>query len=297
MNVSLRHLLAAVALLAPLAPALAQTPVNEHHALSSGGRVEINNVAGSVTVRGWDRNEVQLTGTLGEGQRLDVQSSANRVQLKVVYPQNGHNSRGAVLELRVPRGSELQAGTVSASLDVADVDLRRLQASTVSGGITANGQAGESSLNTVSGSIRSQLRTSRLELRSVSGGISAAGTSGGEVSANSVSGRLDLDLSAVQRLNAETVSGSLGVRSAGLQPGGRISLQTVSGSIALTLPARTSAQLKVSSFSGSIRSDVGEVERPRYGPGSHLDARIGSGDGDISINSHSGSVRVNLGAR
>ncbi len=87
------------------------------------------------------------------------------------------------------------------------------------------------------------------------------------------------------------------IHSAGLQPGGRISLQTVSGSIALTLPARTSAQLKVSSFSGSIRSDVGEVERPRYGPGSHLDARIGGGDGDISINSHSGSVRVNLGAR
>lgn len=296
MNVSLRHLLAAVALLAPL-PALAQTPVNERHALSSGGRVEISNVAGSVTVRGWDRNEVQLTGTLGDGQRLDVQNSANRVQLKVVYPQNSRNSRGAVLELRVPRGSELQAGTVSAALDVADVDLRRLQASTVSGGIRANGQAGESSLTSVSGAIRSQLRTSRLELRSVSGAIDAAGTSGGEVSANSVSGGVELDLSAVQRLDAETVSGSLGVRSAGLQPGGRISLQTVSAPITLTLPARTSAQLKVKSFSGSIRSDVGEVERPRYGPGSHLDARIGGGDGDITINSHSGSVRVSLGGR
>ena len=296
MNVSLRHLLAAVALLAPL-PALAQTPVNERHALSSGGRVEISNVAGSVTVRGWDRNEVQLTGTLGDGQRLDVQNSANRVQLKVVYPQNSRNSRGAVLELRVPRGSELQAGTVSAALDVADVDLRRLQASTVSGGIRANGQAGESSLTSVSGAIRSQLRTSRLELRSVSGAINAAGTSGGEVSANSVSGGVELDLSAVQRLDVETVSGSLGVRSAGLQPGGRISLQTVSAPITLTLPARTSAQLKVKSFSGSIRSDVGEVERPGYGPGTHLDARIGGGDGDITINSHSGSVRVSLGGR
>ena len=297
MNVSLRHLLAAVALLAPLAPALAQTPVNERHALSSGGRVEISNIAGSVSVRGWDRNEVQLTGTLGEGQRLEVQNSANRVQLKVVYPRNSRGSRGAVLELRVPRGSELQAGTVSAALDVADVDLRRLQANTVSGGITARGQAGQTSLNTVSGTIRSQLRTPRLELRTVSGAINAAGSSGGEVAANSVSGSVDLDLSAVQRLDVETVSGGLGVRSAALQPGGRISLQTVSAPISLALPARTSAQLKVSSFSGSIRSDVGQVERPRYGPGSSLDARIGGGDGDISITSHSGNVRVDLGAR
>ena len=297
MNVSLRHLLAAVALLAPLAPALAQTPVNERHALSSGGRVEISNIAGSVSVRGWDRNEVQLTGTLGEGQRLEVQNSANRVQLKVVYPRNSRGSRGAVLELRVPRGSELQAGTVSATLDVADVDLRRLQANTVSGGITVRGQAGQATLNTVSGAIRSQLRTPRLELRTVSGAINAAGSSGGEVAANSVSGSVDLDLSAVQRLDVETVSGGLGVRSAGLQPGGRISLQTVSAPISLALPARTSAQLKVSSFSGSIRSDVGQVERPRYGPGSSLDARIGGGDGDISITSHSGNVRVDLGAR
>jgi len=295
MHSSLRHLLAAVALLAPMAPALAQSTVDEHHLLSSGGRVDISNVAGSVRVRGWDRDDVQLTGTLGEGQRLDVQSSANRVQLKVVYPQNSRNSRGAVLELRVPRGSELQAATVSATLDVADVDLRRLQASTVSGGLTVNGQAGESDLGSVSGAIRSQLRTARLELHSVSGEIKASGGSGGEVAVNSVSGAVSLDLSAVQRLEVETVSGNLGVRSAGLQPGGRISLQTVSAPVTLTLPARTSAQLKVSTFSGDIHSDAGEVERPRHGPGSSLDTRIGNGDGDISINTHSGGVRVNLG--
>ncbi len=296
MITSLRNLLAATALLAVIPAALAQSAVNERLPLSSGGRVELGNIAGSVTVRGWDRNEVLLTGTLGAGQRLDVESSANRVQLKVVYPQNSR-STGAVLELRVPRAAQLQASTVSAGIDIAEVDLRRLQATSVSGAISANGQAGETALNTVSGAIRSQVRTSRLELRTVSGQINAAGASGGEVTANSVSGRVNLELSAVQRLSAETVSGSLGVRSAGLQPGGRINLQTVSAPVSLTLPAQTSAQLAIRSFSGDITSAVGTVERPRYGPGSNLDARIGGGDGDISINSHSGDVRVNLGGR
>ncbi|MNN00541.1 hypothetical protein D3C81_1131340 [compost metagenome] len=297
MNTSLRNVLAATLLLVPLSSALAQSTVNQRLPLSSGGRVELSNIAGSVTVRGWDRNEVQLSGTLGDGQRLDVENSTNRVQFKVVYPQNGRSSRGATLELRVPRAAQLQTSTVSAGIDVADVDLRRLQTTTVSGAITANGQAQEAELNTVSGSIRTQLRTSRLELRTVSGGINSSGGSGGEVTANSVSGGIALDLSAVQRLNAETVSGNLGVRSSGLQPGGRISLQTVSAPVTLTLPARTSAQLKASTFSGDIKSDVGQVERPRYGPGSNLDARIGGGDGDISINSHSGDVRVSLSGR
>ncbi|WP_313255614.1 DUF4097 family beta strand repeat-containing protein [Stenotrophomonas sp.] len=297
MNASLRNLLAATLLLAPIASVFAQSTVNQHLPLSSGGRVELGNVAGSVTVRGWDRNEVQLTGTLGDGQRLDVENSANRVQFKVVYPQNSRNTRGAVLELRVPRSAQLQASTVSASIDVGQVDLRRLQATSVSGSITAEGQAGETDLNTVSGAIRSQLRTPRLDLQTVSGQINVAGSSGGEVSANSVSGAIDLNLSAVQRLTAETVSGSLGVRSAGLAPGGRINLQTVSGGVSLTLPARTSAQLKANSFSGSIQSDVGTVERPQYGPGRSLETRLGGGDGDISISSHSGSVRVRLGDR
>ncbi|MGH8054097.1 MAG: DUF4097 family beta strand repeat-containing protein [Stenotrophomonas sp.] len=295
MKPSLRNLLAATLLLAPLS-AFAQSAVNQRLPLSSGGRVELNNIAGAVTVRGWDRNEVQLTGTLGDGQRLDVENSTNRVQFKVVYPQ-GHSNRGATLELRVPRAAQLQASTVSAGIDVADVDLRRLQTTTVSGAITVNGKADEAEISSVSGSIRSQLRTPRLELRTVSGGINSSGGSGGEVTANTVSGGINLDLTSVQRLNAETVSGNLGVRSAGLQPGGRISLQTVSAPVALTLPARTSAQLKVSTFSGDIKSDVGQVERPRYGPGSSLDARIGSGDGDISINAHSGDVRVSLSGR
>jgi len=297
MNASLRNLLAATLLLAPIASVFAQSTVNQRLPLSSGGRVELGNVAGSVTVRGWDRNEVQLTGTLGDGQRLDVENSANRVQFKVVYPQNSRNTRGAVLELRVPRSAQLQASTVSASIDVGQVDLRRLQATSVSGSITAEGQAGETDLNTVSGAIRSQLRTPRLDLQTVSGQINVAGSSGGEVSANSVSGAIDLNLSAVQRLTAESVSGSLGVRSAGLAPGGRINLQTVSGGVSLTLPARTSAQLKANSFSGSIQSDVGTVERPQYGPGRSLETRLGGGDGDISISSHSGSVRVKLGDR
>lgn len=297
MHRSIRFLAAAVVLLAPLAAANAQTTVNERHPLASGGRVEIGNVAGQVNIRGWDRDEVQLTGSLGEGQTLEVQSSSNRVQLKVVYPRNNRNSRGAQLELRVPRAAELQASTVSAGIDIADVDLRRLQAQTVSGDLVVAGRTGEGVLGTVSGSIRSQLRTRRLEARTVSGGIDASGDTGGDVSAETVSGAVKLALSRVQRLDVESVSGDLGIRSGGLAPGGRISVQTVSAPVELSLPADTSAQLRVNSFSGRIQSDAGEVVRPRYGPGSRLDTRIGAGDGDISISSHAGNVRVRLGNR
>ncbi len=293
MHTSLR-LIAALGLLLPLA-ATAATRVDERAPLGAGGRVELSNIAGKVSVRGWDRNEVALTGSMADGLTLKQDRSTNRVRWEVLYPRNGNNG-GATLELRVPRAVDVQLGTVSADIDVAEVDVRRLQANAVSGDIAAAGRSGETALTSVSGGIRSQVQTTRLDLRAVSGSIQATGGAG-EVSAETVSGSIKLDAGRVQRLAAEAVSGGLNVAATGLAPGGKVTLQTVSGSIGLQLPRSVSAQLSVKTFSGDIQSDAGSVERPRYGPGRSLDAKLGGGDGDITINAHSGNVRVGLGAR
>lgn len=287
--------LLAATLMAAAAPAQAQDSVNERHTLAAGGRVELDNVAGEVHVRGWDRNEVVLTGELGQGQRLEVQSSANRVQLRVVYPQNGRHSDGARLELKVPRGAELAAQTVSADLDLADLDLARLQAQTVSGQLQAQGKARESALSTVSGSLQSQLATQRLRANTVSGRIRASGGVGGDVAVETVSGSINLDAGPLSRLRGETVSGSMDIGIGGLSPGGSIELQSVSGGIGLRLPRNISARLRVETFSGDIDSDAGAVEKPEYGPGRSLETQLGSGNGDVDIDSHSGAVRVRRG--
>lgn len=273
--------------------ALADTRVDERHTLASGGRIELSNVAGKVTVRGWDRNEVQLTGSLGDGLQLRQEKSANRVRWEVEYPRR-HTTGTATLVLNVPRSSELLLSTVSADQDISSIDVRRLQADTVSGSLTAAGRSGDSKLNTVSGNVIAKLQTPRLDVNTVSGRIEAGGGVSGDIGAQTVSGRVGVDAGRVQRLAVETVSGGIDLSAAGLAPGGRINVESVSASVNLRLPANVSAQLSVNSFAGAINSDAGTVERPRYGPGSNLDTKLGSGDGDIRIQSHSGSVRVRL---
>ncbi|WP_164075586.1 DUF4097 family beta strand repeat-containing protein [Stenotrophomonas maltophilia] len=284
-------LCAALLLLPSLA--LADTRVDERHTLASGGRIELSNVAGKVTVRGWDRNEVQLTGSLGDGLQLRQEKSANRVRWEVEYPRR-HTSGTATLVLNVPRASELLLSTVSADQDISGIDVRRLQADTVSGSLTAAGRSGDSKLNTVSGNVIAKLQTPRLDVNTVSGRIEAGGGASGDIGAQTVSGRVGVDAGRVQRLAVETVSGSIDLSTSGLAPGGRINVESVSASVNLRLPVKVSAQLSVNSFAGSINSDAGTVERPRYGPGSSLDTKLGGGDGDIRIQSHSGSVRVSL---
>jgi len=282
-----------VALLLVPAMALADTRVDERHNVAAGGRIELSNVAGKVTVRGWDRNDVQLTGTLSDGLQLRQEKSANRVRWEIEYPRRGNNG-GATLTLNVPRSVELLLSTVSADQDISGVDVRRLQADTVSGNLAAAGRSGDSVLNTVSGNVTARLQTPRLDVHTVSGRIEAGGGVSGEIGAQTVSGRVGVDAGRIQRLVVETVSGGIDLSATALAPGGRINVESVSASVSLRLPRTVSAQLSVNSFSGSINSDAGKVERPRYGPGSSLDARLGSGDGDIRVQSHSGSVQVRL---
>ena len=288
---SLFPLCAALLLLPSLA--LADTRVDERHTLASGGRIELSNVAGKVTVRGWDRNEVQLTGSLGDGLQLRQEKSANRVRWEVEYPRR-HTNGTATLVLNVPRASELLLSTVSADQDISGIDVRRLQADTVSGDLNAAGRSGDSKLNTVSGNVIAKLQTPRLDVNTVSGRIEAGGGVSGDIGAQTVSGRVGVDAGRIQRLAVETVSGGIDLSASGLAPGGRINVESVSASVNLRLPVKVSAQLSVNSFAGSINSDAGTVERPRYGPGSSLDTKLCGGDGDIRIQSHSGSVRVSL---
>ena len=151
-----------VALLLSPAVALADTRIDERHTLAAGGRIELSNVAGKVTVRGWDRNDVQLTGTLSDGLQLRQEKSANRVRWEIEYPRRSNNG-GATLVLNVPRSVELLLSTVSASQDISGIDVRRLQADTVSGSLSAAGRSGDSKLNTVSGSVSARLQTPKLD--------------------------------------------------------------------------------------------------------------------------------------
>lgn len=291
----MKPILLAVSLFAFASPALAQSSVNERHTLASGGRVELDNLAGEIRVRAATGNEVTLTGTLGEGQRLEVEKSADRLELRVVYPQRSGHSEGARLELRVPRGALLETEAVSARVDIAEVDLERLEAQTVSGSLSVSGRAKEAQLSTVSGSLETRLATQRLRANTVSGRLSIGEGAAGDLGLESISGGLSLKAGALSRLHAETVSGSQDIAVGALAAGGNIGLETVSGSISLRLPVDVSARLRVETFSGDIESDAGQVQRPEYGPGRNLETRLGAGNGDVTVDSHSGSVRVRRG--
>src|SRR3954468_20337939 len=108
---------AAMLLAAGAGAAQAQQRVSETRSTSATGTVEIHVADGQVRVVGWDRNEVQVTGTLANSNdRLELDSEEGTVVVRVGRDYaNGsrHSESGAELEIRVPARNDVEVQVVS----------------------------------------------------------------------------------------------------------------------------------------------------------------------------------------
>ena len=283
------------------APLFAGTPINETRPLDPRGRIDIDNVKGRIEVRAWDRNEVRITGTLGDGvEKLVIDGDRNDLEVRVEYPQRmggwrGDRSGPTILVLQVPLRADLDIESVSADIDVDGVAPGDLDIETVSGNVVVAAAPGKASVSSVSGDLRLTLNTADAKSESVSGDIGLSGRLDGEVHAETVSGDIAIDSRGerVKRLSTGTVSGDAEVRVA-LAQGGEIHSETVSGDIRLRMPKALSARVRGESFSGDLEAPGATVHKEEFGPGQSLEARYGSGAGEIRIESFSGDAILTL---
>lgn len=275
-------------------PALAGTPINQTKPLDARGRVEIDNVKGRVEVIAWDRPEVKLAGTLGDGvERLSVEGDGRVLRIKVQYPSRSRNAEPSNLVVQVPILADLEVETVSADISVTGMASRELELESVSGDIVANGAPRRGSVSSVSGDIRLAMNSPSLKVDTVSGQLTAQGRLNGEVALESVSGDVRLNTlgERVRKLSANTVSGDMDLNLA-LAEDGEIRMESVSGDLVLRLPADLSAQVSGESFTGDLAAPGAKIRKEEFGPGSSFRMRYGGGKGDIRIQTFSGDARL-----
>jgi len=286
--------IAAAALLSASPASQAGTPINESATADPSGSVEVSNISGTVSVTGWDGNQVEVTGTLGDGtERLDFITQDKVTRVKVILPKNAHNVDDTDLVIRVPAGSSLSVNTISAD-------------------ITADGVRGAQRLQSVSGDIRTVAGSEDVECKSVSGDVKVDGAGkrglvtittvsgdatalkvAGEVNASTVSGDLVLGLGATERSRVRSTSGDL-TMAMRLASDGRFDAETISGDVRLNLFGDVEAEYDISTFSGDIHSCFGPkpVSTSEYTPGKELRFSEGKGSARVRIKSLNGDIKL-----
>jgi DUF4097 and DUF4098 domain-containing protein YvlB len=253
-----RQVTLVLALASFAAIALAGETVSETRKLDPNGVVEVENIAGSVRVSGWDQAAVEVTGDLGDGtEGLDVTGDERHLVVAVNLGEARRRNVDATdLVLRVPRSCEVRAETVSAEVE-------------------ASGLEGTLVLSSVSGGVKVEAAPGEVELTSVSGDVRLLG---------------DVSL---RRGSFQTVSGDILVDTV-LDPQGRYSFESVSGSIKIVLPADVAAEFEIETFSGDILNDFGPKAEKScdFLPAKELAFTAGAGGALVTGETVSGNIRL-----
>ena len=258
------------------------------------GEVDISNIDGTITVTGWSRDAVEVTGTLGRNvEKLVFERDGDNVMIQVKVPRKGGRGIDADLSIRVPQNSSIDVSGVSADISVEGVrGVQRLQ--TVSGDVETESFGNDVSAESVSGDVDVEGDKSDTEtnISTVSGDVTLAGGAG-VVRAGSVSGDVVIDEGTFSRAELGTVNGDVIFR-AGLRKDGRFSAETVNGDMDVEFAGDVSARIEVETFNGSVRNCFGpEPQRTsKYTPGLELSFTEGNGDGRVEMSTMNGDVSL-----
>jgi DUF4097 and DUF4098 domain-containing protein YvlB len=284
-------LAAVLAALVAAAPAAAQQTVEQRQAADPNGRVVIDSQAGSIKVVGWNKDEVQVTGTLGRGaEGVTLTRSGRRTDVEVEVRGNPHRARND-LEVRVPAGSDVEVDSFASAISVEGVKGRVL-AETVNGSIGVGSGAAEVRVEAVNGDVTVTAPHGRVHAEAVNGDVTV--TDGrGELEASAVTGTLKVVGGAFERAQLEVVSGSLEF-SSDLAPRASLDVQSVSGEVVLRFPAGVNAEFSVSTFSGEIENELGPpaTKKGRFSPQRTLNFTAGSGGASVTVQTVSGGVQI-----
>src|SRR6516165_8456407 len=211
-------------------------------AVSSNGRVSLENINGNVTITGWERNEVQIDAVkkatnqqkLDEA-KIEVDAGSDYVRIRTRYPENHTNNNAAAVtyELHVPLTARLDhIDLVNGSLTVSQVS-GDIRSSLVNGKTMVHDLAGQAELSSVNGTIDAYYRSlesvQSIELKSVNGAVRLGlpSSPNADVTVSTVNGGIttDFPLTVQGKFMGRHLDGKLG------NGGTRIEISNVNGSV------------------------------------------------------------------
>jgi hypothetical protein len=276
------------------ASAFGAEPLNRRLEAAPDGVVTVDNTAGSVDIRGWSRDEVEVTGELGpDVEELVFERDGNEIVVRVRSSKRHHSDIASDLVIRVPEKSAVNVSGISSDVTVRDVrGAQRLNS--ISGDIDSYVYASDIDVETISGDVAVQGDgdAGYARLNSVSGDLEVHNLAG-EIGVTSVSGDVTVVDSRFDRVQAETVSSDMVFHSA-LTEDARLDMETINGDLEVVFEGDLSARFDIETFNGDIRNCFGPkpVRTSQYTPGTELKFAEGEGSARVTIRTLNGGLRL-----
>jgi DUF4097 and DUF4098 domain-containing protein YvlB len=267
-------------------PAFAET-IQKSFATIANPAFVLHSHNGTVSVAGWDQNQVEIRGERASAEAMDVliEGNAEKVTIKThpKQPNLALEEARVDLTIRVPREAVVRVESEQGDIVIENVE----------GGVTVEGVTTSVTLSEIRGHITARTVDGPIVIRS----------SEGVVQADSISGDLQfLQVDGVQ-LTGTTNSGRIQYQGDfGL--GGTYKLHSYSSPIEVQASPQASFDVDARSIQGTIDNRISFPQPPRTASslaaparrtGRSVQGRVHTGKSTVQITSYSGTIRLSGG--
>lgn len=245
--------------------------------IAPSGRVELETFNGSVEIRSWDQNKVDVSGAKYANSdaglnaiRIEATKAGDGVQIRAVRPEGWHGNGGAKFVLQVPRNVRLdRISSSNGGITIENTD-GPVVARTSNGGVHLNGIHGEMNVTTSNGGVDIDGVVGRAVLNTSNGHIHVSRLNG-PVRAETSNGGIELEFDSA--------------------PKDEIRANTSNSSITVRMPSNAAVRLRASTSNSSIHSDFdvtahGEMSKH------HLEGVINGGGPAMELTTSNGGIHI-----
>jgi hypothetical protein len=256
-------------------------------AVDPNARLELTNQEGSIVVRTWDRDEVNVRTGRRDGGRIEIRRSGGTVRIDVSRGRWDDDDE-IDYRLTVPasmaldlRGSDTEV-RVEGTTGEVNIDVHE-------GDVFVRGGSGRVSIRTDDGEIDVENLHGRIRLSSMDGDVILNGGSG-EIEVDATDGAITLLNIEATTVVANTVDGDIWFDGI-IAPRGSYMLSTHDGDVTVQIPVDADARVSMARHDGEFLSDF-PLTMQRWPMGRRVEFNLGGGSAELQIESFDGDIEL-----
>lgn len=273
------------------APAAQDRPAREPQTdqtvdVSRGARLTVDNYAGEVIIKAWDRDSLRVQARHGSRQKVSVRSTPAGVVVSAAGTPSSVD-----YEISIPAWMPVKvSGTyVFISIEGAQSEV---SAETTQGDVIVKGGTGTVTAKSILGEVVVEGVRGRVIASSVNEGVRVTGSSG-DISAETSNGDIGLSQITSENVEVTTINGDIAFDGPPAARG-RYRFVTHNGNITIGIPESSNVTFTVRTYQGRFTStyDLSGPPRSEVRQGRRTTYTLGNGSAEMELESFGGTIRI-----
>src|SRR6266498_5706507 len=262
-------------------------PTDQTVPVAKGTKLDVNNFAGDVAIKVWDKDAVRVEVNHSDREVVDIKPGEQTLTVRSRSVRGGP-PRSLDYAITVPKWMAISVSGTYADVTMDGVG-GDVTVDTNRGDINITGGSGLISLKSIQGEVTLQKAKGKIEVRAVNEGMHLSDISG-DLSAETTNGSIILDRIDSANVDLYAVNGNISFDGP-IKDKGLYRLTTHNGLVAMAVPEKANVTLMVRTYNGGFKStfqvpgDTGE-RRKRF------TMTLGNGSAHVELESFGGTISL-----